>query len=312
MTVTITKPRLLRGEAYVAGRTPPFPTVFFLDGFQMFSTYYKDYADFLGSWGYVIVQYDLPAMTITTDKLELKYLDPLLDWLQDENSNAGSFVHGLIDMERIATAGHSRGGKLATFHLIENPRVKTAYLIDPVDNDKRFAPESEDNPSAVKALAASAQVAGIVGSGEVGSCNPEGENYEDFWGAVEPGSWLTVISKCTHPQFLKAPPLAQSVFDMLCGKGKTSNKNVIEATRPGLVAWMEHSLRASQMEEAKFEKGSDESVQDDESFLDGFFRWVKQMEEKDVFTFNVKSSDSNIEHASIAQPAAYSTAVAVV
>lgn len=40
--------------------------------FQMFSTYYKDYADFLGSWGYVVVQYDLPAMTITTDKLEVR------------------------------------------------------------------------------------------------------------------------------------------------------------------------------------------------------------------------------------------------
>lgn len=46
---------------------------------------------------------------------------------------------------------------------LEHPRVKTAYLIDPVDNDKRFAPESEDNPSAVKALAASGQTLGIVG-----------------------------------------------------------------------------------------------------------------------------------------------------
>ena len=35
VTVTITKPRLLRGEDYEAGRLPPFPTIFFFNGFQV-------------------------------------------------------------------------------------------------------------------------------------------------------------------------------------------------------------------------------------------------------------------------------------
>ena len=35
ITVTITKPRMLPNGTYVAGRAPPFPIIFFLNGFQV-------------------------------------------------------------------------------------------------------------------------------------------------------------------------------------------------------------------------------------------------------------------------------------
>lgn len=41
--------------------------------------------------------------------------------------------------------------------------VKSAYLIDPVDGDNRFATESDDYPSAVKELAGKGHKIGIVG-----------------------------------------------------------------------------------------------------------------------------------------------------
>lgn len=286
VTLTITKPQVFPNGTYVTGRAPPFPVVFFLNGFQMFSSYYKDYVDFLASWGYVLVQYDLPAFTITTDKIELRYLNPILDWLEDQGNGAASFVYQLVDMGRVAMAGHSRGGKLAALHIVQNPRIKSAYLIDPVDCDKKYAPESEDNPSAVKALTGADKKIGIVGSGIVGSCNPKGANYVQFWGAVGKGSWLTVVSSCTHSQFLRAPPLAQAMFNMLCGSGKTTNKKVIQATRPGLVAWMEDSLHVPKPD------GTDSNHQTG-SFLDGFFRWVEQMEEKNVFSFSMKNTSSD-------------------
>lgn len=292
LTVTVTKPRALDDGTYVTGRSPPFPAVFFLNGFQMFSSYYRDYVQFLVSWGYVVVQYDLPVMTITTDKVELRYLNPLLDWLENENNDGHSFLHQLVDMGRLAMAGHSRGAKLAALHLIQNSRIKGAYLIDPVDNDKKYAPESEDNPSAVKALASAGKRVGIVGSGKVGSCNPPGENFVQFWGAVANGSWLTVVSNCSHSQFLDAPPFAQAMFNILCGTGKATNKNVIRATRPGLVAWMEDMLYAAKMKVTEPQTQTSVGQQAPGSFLDGFFHWVKEMEQEEVLTFNVKTSSA--------------------
>lgn len=292
ITVTITKPRMLPNGTYVAGRAPPFPIIFFLNGFQMFSTYYKDYAEFLGSWGYVLVQYDLPALTITTDKIELRYLNPILDWLEDQSNSPKSFVYQLLDMERLAMAGHSRGAKLAALHLIQNPRIKGAYLIDPVDSDKKYAPESEDNPSAVRALTGTGKRLGVVGSGIVGSCNPPGANYVQFWGAVGSGSWLTIVRNCTHSQFLRAPYVAQAMFNMLCGTGKAANKNVIQATRPGLVAWMEDTLRTQEQGVAT-SQDQPPLNQQSESLLEGFFQWVRRMEQKNVFTFTVKNATAD-------------------
>ncbi|CAD7699280.1 unnamed protein product [Ostreobium quekettii] len=296
VTVTVTRPRVLADEDYEPGRRPPFPTVFFLNGFQMFSTYYKDYVELLASWGYVTVQYDLPTMAVASDSVEARYLGPLLDWLEDQHSTMGSFVNGLIDMDRLAVSGHSRGAKLAALHLTQNPEIKTAYLIDPVDCDKKYRKESPENPSAVKALAAGPpRHVGIVGSGDVGSCNPVGSNYNNFWGAVGNGSWLTVVSKCTHSQFINAPPLAAAMFNMLCGTGKTSTQDVIRSTRPGLVAWMEGTLYQSHLHALVREHLSGQQVVVQAgSFLDAFFQWVYRMEAEDIFTFNVKTSASSV------------------
>lgn len=49
-----------------------------------------------------------------------------------------------------------------------------------------------------------------------------------------------------------------------------------------------------------------------ESFLDAFFKWVKQMEQKDVFTFAVKTGTTGEVVAAFSQPADYSTSITVV
>lgn len=59
----------------------------------------------------------------------------------------------------------------------DNPNVRAAYLIDPVDNTQ-YQPESADNPSAEKALKASGKAVGMSGAGVIGPCNPDGGNYK--------------------------------------------------------------------------------------------------------------------------------------
>lgn len=87
----------------------------------------------------------------------------ILAHLQQVNSTAGNVMYGLLDLSQLATAGHSRGGKLAGLHLALTQGVATAYLIDPVDSTT-YSPPSPDNPSAVAALNGLNKTAAITGS----------------------------------------------------------------------------------------------------------------------------------------------------
>ena len=66
---------------------------------------------------------------------QLTFLGPLLDWLAEQNSTAGGFAEGRLDLDRVAVAGHSRGGKLATLHFAsaglgfaQNPTLPSTRL----------------------------------------------------------------------------------------------------------------------------------------------------------------------------------------
>lgn len=44
---------------------------------------------------------------------QLQYFDTIVGWLREQSGAPGSFLHGLLDISKLAVAGHSRGGKLA-------------------------------------------------------------------------------------------------------------------------------------------------------------------------------------------------------
>ena len=48
--------------------------------------------------------------------VQVRYLDGLIKWLERENQTSSSTLHGTVDTARIASAGHSRGAKLACLH----------------------------------------------------------------------------------------------------------------------------------------------------------------------------------------------------
>lgn len=51
--------------------------------------------------------------------------------LARENANPNSKLYNKLNLDVTATAGHSRGGKLATLVLTSDPKVQTAFLMDP-------------------------------------------------------------------------------------------------------------------------------------------------------------------------------------
>ena len=47
---------------------------------------------------------------------QARYLHGLIEWLENENQKSSSTLYGAVDTDRIASAGHSRGAKLACLH----------------------------------------------------------------------------------------------------------------------------------------------------------------------------------------------------
>jgi hypothetical protein len=115
----------------------------------MRASFYKALIQAAARWGYVVIQYDLPWLSSPPDSKEvgpvgawacckgalgtrgwpelpvqpparpparppqLKLFAPLRAWLDAQSREEGSRLHGMVDVARLAVAGHSRGGKLA-------------------------------------------------------------------------------------------------------------------------------------------------------------------------------------------------------
>ncbi|KAK9817550.1 hypothetical protein WJX74_004164 [Apatococcus lobatus] len=276
----------------------PHPVVVFLNGFQMRASFYRAYAARLASWGFTLIQYDVPFLTTLPDTPELEWLNQILDWAAQQSQTSGSDLHGLFDLEHVACVGHSRGGKLAALQFAGNPRVKAAYLIDPVDNVARVSPEGPLYPNAAKALTACGRRIGIAGASILGSCNPAGSNWKELYAAVADGSWLTVVQGAAHGTFLDAGFPLNFVFDRLCHRGSASRHDVLHRSLPGMLAWLDLHLRPSpaNLQAPAAEPTLVNSTEGQSSLQHQFQDWVGLEVERQLLDFRVKSS--NPAHAS--------------
>ncbi|GBF95133.1 hypothetical protein Rsub_07717 [Raphidocelis subcapitata] len=231
------------GDGCPAG---PYPVVWFFSGFSSRAGFYSYLANRLASYGYAVVQYN-PTALIITDAVETTFVAAIRTFLQGQP--AGSPLDGKLDWSREATAGHSRGGKLAALQLAAAPaEFETAFLIDPIDNTM-FSPEGPDYPSAVKALAAldPKKAFGLIGAGVPSACNPPEANYTGFWAEAAPGSWFEFIPGATHADFINIVPGANIPLPPVCGKGTTPAEEVQQLTATTMTAWFESFFRGASM-----------------------------------------------------------------
>ena len=70
LSFTITYP--LAPATHKTSADTSYPLIFFLSGFEMRASYYAPYVHQLASWGYVIVQYDVPLLPILTDRAHVR------------------------------------------------------------------------------------------------------------------------------------------------------------------------------------------------------------------------------------------------
>ena len=220
----------------------PFPLVVITPGFLIGSDQYNSYAERLASWGYAVVSYDFTQQVLdpTTDIACVKLLKELIDWC----STSGNVLSKVSDPENVMLIGHSRGGKISTLAAINDKRVKSLFLLDPVDVTV-YTPDDRINyPSATVALAASPTrqqlPVCVVGAGRGGDCAPVESSFDLFYKAARGPAWKAVVEEAGHLQFLDQR--ATTAMGAFCQAGTSMDEDVKDIARLMMVAWAETSM----------------------------------------------------------------------
>lgn len=265
------------------------PVVFFYSGFLFRASWYSFYTQRLASWGYVVIQYDAPLLTIIPDETEILFFHEILRSVK--NNLPQEPVPKNVDFNSLVMGGHSRGAKLASLIALENWNVSALVLIDPVNGDGRNSPSPENGyPDAVAMLKGknvTMMIAGSSVSGWISDCTPPQYNYTRFWDVSGQGSWLTVIANAGHAQFLDAS-FMQMFWNGICGAGRISSKTVMETTAPFVIAWLESTFRPPL-------KNVDEM--NNKNPMDEFYAWVDAEQDSGRLKFEIKEHEA-MEHLS--------------
>ena len=226
----------------------PYPLAVFTAGFLVDAEQYASYARRLCSWGYVVLQYnkrenvagnaldDVVSAAMIRDLISWAQSDVLLGQLVDTaGEDAGSGVY---------LVGHSRGGKISILEALEDPRVRAACLLDPVDNTV-YAPLGAGFPSALAAMRERGEGSPplvVVGGERGGDCAPAGANYADFARAASGDSWGVEIAGAGHFQFLDNATFVQRA---VCEEGHAPDAEVRGVSQALMVAHAETVFRGA-------------------------------------------------------------------
>jgi hypothetical protein len=265
----------IRYPVRVAGPSTVSPLVVFFNGFQSNYTWYSSMLDDVASWGFVTVQYQIPVFLSSVTEEIRRYYVPLMEWVSNGGMDEALApkTRITVNVSEVMSAGHSRGGKVASLVYTTTDQLRSAFLIDPVDSSV-FSPISEpDNPSAVDSLAESGKNIAVVGASVRSSCNPSQGNYEKFFAAGAQGSWEIVMNETSHSQFSDAGFVMNAVQDTLCGKGSSDRGYIAGTMATSMVSWFVNN---------------NEKYENREEVMAQYFVGVAAQEKEQKLTFTVK------------------------
>jgi predicted dienelactone hydrolase len=192
----------------------PVPLVIFNHGFSLEPLGYFKTAEYLASWGMIVVMPQLPgsAFTPVSHRAQAEYLRAVLDWAVGDANAAGGLLAGRVDSEHIGITGHSLGGKLSFLLTSMDDRIDAVFGIDPVDAGPPGGGDAIDWPSVtpekmnlitVPMVALGANADG--GLSDALACSPGDNNYIQYYAAaVSPivkieivgGDHLSFLDEC--------------------------------------------------------------------------------------------------------------------
>lgn len=208
----------------------PFPLVVVSTGFQITRSNYDVTCRHIASWGYLVVSHDYTSGNHDEKAAEIS---ELIDWALGAQP---------VDATRIATAGHSMGGKVSILAAIEDPRVGAVVGWDPVDALPPFSDGSTSvAPERIDELTRPIAVIGETGDS---SCAPAADNYQQYFdgACAAPAALEVTIEGADHTDWVDSR--ASCGFACLvCAQGATEDATVLEISRRVTVAWLEVHLR---------------------------------------------------------------------
>eukprot|EP00210_Caulerpa_lentillifera_P008006 g7645.t1 len=219
----------------------PYPVAIFSGGFLVKANEYVSYAEKLASWGYVSILYDKveTIMEPLDDVVSIDLVREIIDWTQ-----SNPLMRKLANSHSVYLIGHSRGGKVSVLAALDDSRVKSLCLIDPVDNTV-YAPLGPRYPSAIAGVKSKHfdTPMMIIGS-ELGSdCAPVEANYRQFFNAARGPAMEVTIRDSGHFQFLDSH---SSFVRALCLEGPTTDEEVRIITQSSMIAWGEATMKGTE------------------------------------------------------------------
>lgn len=183
------------GGATVHSADAPYPLVIVMHGFTSSHTQYANFSRHLATWGFIAIGIDF-----TDDGAHDQDAAEASAAIDFAGAN-GSPVEAVVDLERVATAGHSLGGKIAFFTAVLDDRVDTVIGWDPVDaggppcfidpegcHAWSVAPNSFDGD---EGMMADLDIPILIFAAPSGAFNPEEHHARRFWeGASSPAQWI--------------------------------------------------------------------------------------------------------------------------
>ena len=122
----------------------PFPLLVFSPGGNAASFQgYRPYGRWFATWGYVTV---IVAFNDERARERADKFSKVIDWALAETDRKGSPLFGMIDKDKVAAVGHSRGGAAALFAGAKDKRIDAVLALAPSGPVEQ--PEGEHAPKA--------------------------------------------------------------------------------------------------------------------------------------------------------------------
>lgn len=214
-----------------------FPLLVFVHGYLLYNSFYSQLIQHIASHGFIVVAPQLYSVAGPDTSDEIKSVAIVTNWLSDGLQNLLP-PHVRPNLNKLALAGHSRGGKTAFALVLKKIAAATTCLkfsaligIDPVDGmDKgkqtpphvlTYVPHSFDLDMAVLVIGS--------GLGEVRKnplfppCAPKGVNHEDFYKECRAPASYFVVKDYGHLDMLDddTTGIRGSASYCLCKNGKS-------------------------------------------------------------------------------------------
>ncbi|KAI4345685.1 hypothetical protein L6164_012785 [Bauhinia variegata] len=192
-----------------------FPLLLFLHGFMLYNSFYSQLISHVASHGFIVIAPQLYLFAGADTSDEIHSAAAVINWLAEGLSG---FLQSNVkpDYNKLAVAGHSRGGKVAfalalrKLNVTTNLKFMALIGVDPVDGMDRGKQTPPPILTCVPHSFDFDMPAMVIGSG-LGDvkrnplfppCAPKGVNHENFFNECPKPSWYFVAKDYGHSDML--------------------------------------------------------------------------------------------------------------